>query len=144
MVHKQSDYKIILISAYLPPENSKWGRDATSFFSHVTNEMYRYENVDLILLADKTCKLPDHALLTCNFSISFPLVNHVEKQSDHKNKAKYNLKSIPADFLQGEMVRENIDSMMEKITVCAEKQAEIDKIYDEFREILITEMDSKL
>ena len=51
MVHKQSDYKIILISAYLPPENSKWGRDATSFFSHVTNEMYRYENVDLILLA---------------------------------------------------------------------------------------------
>ena len=39
---------MILIVGYLPPENSKCGRDSTSFFANITSEIYR---LDLIVMA---------------------------------------------------------------------------------------------
>jgi exonuclease III len=49
-VQKQSGFKMVFITCYLPPEHSKWGRDSTSFFGHITNEIYKYEEVDLIIV----------------------------------------------------------------------------------------------
>ena len=49
-VHKYNDFTFVVISAYLPPENSPWGRDASSFFAHLLQLMYIYNDVDAIFL----------------------------------------------------------------------------------------------
>ena len=33
--NKVTSYKIAVFAAYLPPENSPWGRNATDFYSHL-------------------------------------------------------------------------------------------------------------
>ena len=49
--NKHTDYTIALIAAYLPPDNSIYGRDPTSFFAHLTHLMYMYSDVDAVYLA---------------------------------------------------------------------------------------------
>ena len=41
---KVSNYTIILIACYLPPERSPWGRDAGNFFSHILNLIYLHSS----------------------------------------------------------------------------------------------------
>ena len=49
--HNLSDYVCHVYSCYLPPENSTWGRDSTSFYSHLLSEIYMYcDRVDSIIL----------------------------------------------------------------------------------------------
>ncbi len=48
--HKMSDLSIILITCYLPPENSKYGKNAQGFFDHIVNEVYKYGDSDLCIL----------------------------------------------------------------------------------------------
>ena len=48
---KCSEFTMVIIVAYLPPEHSKWGRNAENVFSHILGEVYKFSNVDLILLA---------------------------------------------------------------------------------------------
>lgn len=48
--NKFSDFKLIVYSMYLPPENSPWGRDATSFFSHLLTQVYLHCETDAIFL----------------------------------------------------------------------------------------------
>ena len=48
--HKFSNFSFLLISAYLPPETSPWGRDANAFFDHVLQLMYTYHDCDAIFM----------------------------------------------------------------------------------------------
>ena len=47
---KMSDFSCMLISCYLPPQNSVWGRDADGFYSHILNLLYTYNDVDIVLI----------------------------------------------------------------------------------------------
>ena len=50
ITHKDTDFEILLISGYLPPENSPWGRNASGFFAHCLKLLYMYNNVDVVVL----------------------------------------------------------------------------------------------
>ena len=38
--HKDSEYRFLVFCCYLSPENSVWGRDSMSFFSHLLSQIY--------------------------------------------------------------------------------------------------------
>ena len=44
--HKQSDFKFLVFSCYLPPEDSPWGRDNTAFYGHLLSQIYFHNYVD--------------------------------------------------------------------------------------------------
>ena len=46
--HRYSDYSFVVYSCYLPPEMSPWGRDASSFFAHLSSQIYLFSNLDAI------------------------------------------------------------------------------------------------
>ncbi|XP_060597076.1 uncharacterized protein LOC132750994 isoform X1 [Ruditapes philippinarum] len=48
---KHTNYCSMVISAYLPPENSVWGRDAQTFFAHILSIIYLNSEYDTIFLA---------------------------------------------------------------------------------------------
>lgn len=45
-----SQFSFVVVCAYLPPENSAWGRDASEFYSHILHLIYLYNNVDAYVL----------------------------------------------------------------------------------------------
>ena len=49
--HVTSDFSMVIIVGYLAPENSKFGRDANGFFSHITSLLYQCVNTDLTIIA---------------------------------------------------------------------------------------------
>ena len=49
--NNDTGYDFVVISAYLPPENSIYGRDATSFFSYLTNLIYLHCDYDAVYIA---------------------------------------------------------------------------------------------
>lgn len=49
-IHKDSDFEFVIISGYLPPENSPRGRDAQGFFSHILAQLYMLADADSIFL----------------------------------------------------------------------------------------------
>ncbi|CAC5382451.1 unnamed protein product [Mytilus coruscus] len=48
--NKETDFTCVAFSCYLPPENSPWGRDAQTFYSHVLSQIYLNYGVDAIFL----------------------------------------------------------------------------------------------
>ena len=48
--HKISDFQFILFSCYLPPEDSPWGRDSTSFYGHLLSQIYFHNYVDCVFI----------------------------------------------------------------------------------------------
>ena len=50
LMHRATEHSILLITGYLPPENSSWGRDAQSFFAHVLSLVYVNNDCDYMLL----------------------------------------------------------------------------------------------
>jgi exonuclease III len=61
---KVTHHACVIICAYLPPENSNWGRDAPSFFSHILQLMYMFSEADALFLCgdlnSRTGKLKDY------------------------------------------------------------------------------------
>ena len=49
-VNKNSNYTFVLFACYLPPENSVWGRDPTSFFAHILSQVYLNQNADAMYM----------------------------------------------------------------------------------------------
>lgn len=49
--NKETGHVAIIYVCYLPPQNSPWGRDATSFFAHLVSELYINGYADSVLLA---------------------------------------------------------------------------------------------
>ena len=62
--HRISEYTVIVFSCYLPPENSTWGRDSLSFFSHLLSQIYLLNEIDAIVvcgdLNSRVGKLDDY------------------------------------------------------------------------------------
>ena len=50
IIDKISEYSILLIGTYLPPEQSKWGRDASGFFTQIMTFIYQYAEFDGIYI----------------------------------------------------------------------------------------------
>ena len=48
--HKLTDFTFVVMCCYLPPKNSVWGRDSDKFYSHLTNALYTYSDVDSLIL----------------------------------------------------------------------------------------------
>jgi exonuclease III len=48
--NKETSYNFVTICAYLPPENSVWGRDAFSFYNHLLQLVYMYNDVDALFI----------------------------------------------------------------------------------------------
>ena len=50
MTNKKTDFTIMLVSCYLPPEQSNWGSDSDMFNNHFSSMLYMHEdNVDLFI-----------------------------------------------------------------------------------------------
>ena len=49
-ISKHTEYSFVLISGYLPPENSVWGRDSQGFFAHALSLVYSYSECDAVFL----------------------------------------------------------------------------------------------
>ena len=47
---RQSDVQFLIISCYLPPEDSTWGRDSNLFFSQLLSLVYSYAECDHIFI----------------------------------------------------------------------------------------------
>ena len=41
-----ADFSFVVVCAYLPPENSVWGRDACDFYSHILHLIYLHNDAD--------------------------------------------------------------------------------------------------
>ena len=50
LTSKSTDYSVLLITCYLPPENSVWGRDSQEFLSHVLSNIYINNDCDAVLV----------------------------------------------------------------------------------------------
>ena len=50
LTSKSSEFTIVLFCCYLPPENSVWGRDPTTFFSHLIAQTYLHQHSDIFLI----------------------------------------------------------------------------------------------
>ena len=63
LTHKMTHRNVVIFCAYLPPENSPYGRDSTGFFSHILSKCYYYNNCDVFCLCGdlnaRTGKLND-------------------------------------------------------------------------------------
>ena len=78
--HKISEFEFVVFSCYLPPENSPWGRDATSFFNHLLQQMYLNCNVDaLFLVGDFNARVGNLKDFECNFQCLENRMNNVDQ-----------------------------------------------------------------
>ena len=250
--HKVSGFRLVVSVCYLPPEHSKWGRDGVAFFSHLLNELYRYENIDLYVLTgdlnarsgklndiiesidnmkcrnvidekvnhhgnafieylqeaclcmlngrfdpaedgftsvstrgsavvdyivtnteklDSFCnfkvescidivnksglknfvntrsRIPDHAMLSCEFSISVNLnTPNAPKDNNYSNESfqRFHVNEIPNDFLSSAESARYIINLIQQVELCRETQNEIDKLYENICSFIISEMKDKL
>ena len=56
----------------------------------------------------------------------------------------YKLKRIPANFLSSELTRRAFLDIIRNIELCRENQENVDKLYDDFFDKLIIEMDENI
>ena len=50
LTEKLSEAQILLFTGYLPPENSKWGRNPEIFYGHLLSKIYFYSTVDMVVI----------------------------------------------------------------------------------------------
>jgi exonuclease III len=50
-------YQFIIVSCYLPPENSVWGRDSEFFFSSLLQFIYNVDVTDIIICGDLNSRI---------------------------------------------------------------------------------------
>lgn len=243
--NKDTDFTFVLYSVYLPPENSPWGRDASSLFAHLLTQIYQYSEADAIVICgdfnarigktnecndcvdniphrsstddtqnqhgksfldflnDSRCcvlngrfgdqstgytslstrghsvvdyicvphdifplcenfriiscndiverynltnflgeksKTPDHATITFELKVPSHTCNPPVNENKIGIKKRYNLRRIPANFMNTERTRNAILDLISKIEMCREIQDQIDKVYDDFCDTIIGEM----
>lgn len=49
-VHKATEYETLIVSNYLPPSNSEYGKDPDSFFGQLLAICYEFNDVDMIYM----------------------------------------------------------------------------------------------
>ena len=50
LTSRTTEHTILLLTCYLPPENSPWGRNAQSFFAHILSLIYMYNDCDFMMI----------------------------------------------------------------------------------------------
>ena len=101
-------------------------------------------------------KLPDHSLVTCTVNLSpycslrpaqvagsRGIRRHCPPQ-DKRMHRRYDLKLLPEDLLQSEQCRRCINTIISNIENRIESQNDIDGIYDQFIEIVHTELEANV
>ena len=260
-IHKYTNFTFVVVSAYLPPETSPWGRDAFSFYNHLLQLLYNFCDVDgffilgdlnsrigdlldydqaiddigtrsknidskinghgrsfIEFLLDAKCgilngrispcssnkytyqsvrglstvdyivvphdniklcsnmnvqscteivdnlkleqlvtpnsRIPDHSLITVSICMNFRCLEGLDQSDDDNNnndnntvpyrKNRYNVRTIPSNFLQSDHVQLALQSIINNIECNRESQAELDAIYEELIALVIEEMNSHL
>ena len=73
-VHRFSDFSFVLFSCYLPPENSPWGRDSSSFFGTLLSELYILDEVDTVIFCgDVNARIGALSDTICGVDDSIPI-----------------------------------------------------------------------
>ncbi|CAG2186181.1 unnamed protein product [Mytilus edulis] len=89
-------------------------------------------------LIDTRCKIPDHAFLVFDYHYRYNLNsesgngNKTDINNDVKtdqNRKHFKLRSIPADFMCSDIIKQTINELIRTIEICREEQGEIDSIY---------------
>jgi hypothetical protein len=77
---KTSEFKFVLFSCYLPPQNSIWGRDADGFYAHILNLMYVHNDADMILIVgDLNSRIgQDLDMINCLDTTELPMRNALD------------------------------------------------------------------
>ena len=50
VTHKQAEYRALIISIYLPPDNSIYGIHCDPYFENLTNLLYKYNSCDMSVI----------------------------------------------------------------------------------------------
>lgn len=91
--------------------------------------------------------IPDHSVLKWEMEIALCEKKDIENVYKNKNVQKrviYNVKNIPNNWLQDENVIGQINSCIVNIENSYDNQIDIDNVYNEFINIMQTEMNDKL
>ena len=96
LCHKITKYSIAVYSCYLPPENSKFGRDPEIFFEHLLQLTYAFEDCDdMVLFGDfngRIGELADYIIDVDDIpernAIDFTVNKHGEKLIEFLREAK--------------------------------------------------------
>ena len=84
--HKVSNFTAIIFACYLPPQNSPWGRDSSSFFAHLISEIYLVSYADFIICGgDINARIGDLKYYDENIDIDIP----PRKPIDFERKGHY-------------------------------------------------------
>ncbi|CAG2226762.1 unnamed protein product [Mytilus edulis] len=104
-------------------------------------------------LIDTRCKIPDHAFLVFDYHYRYNLNselgngNKTDINNDVKtdqNRKHFKLRSIPADFMCSDIIKQTINELIRTIEICREEQGEIDSIYAAFCDTVFREMEDKV
>ena len=93
--------------------------------------------------------LPDHSFLVSTFSVSAAMTNYQSLVSNQANNSvpkrnpKKNLSKIDSNFFMSEEVNNQVLETILRLENCQKNQQEIDRLWDEVKELFLNEM-SKL
>ena len=77
--HKVSNFTAVLFACYLPPQNSPWGRDSSSFFAHLISEIYLNSYADFIICGgDINARIGNLKYCDENIDIDIPIRNPID------------------------------------------------------------------
>lgn len=114
---------------------------------NVTSCLDIMEKEGLQTLINRRCHFPDQVCLTVELSVDIPHGEIIGTNS-HQNTnvtaghRKYNMNKMRGDFMTSNICRQAMLILIDKIECNREEQAEIDKIYNEFTNNVITEMNN--
>lgn len=108
-------------------------------------------NFGLEELCNGPSKIPDHCAITFDMGLREIVVVEDESQNSNldphifmRNKLnpKYSIRNIPPEFLHLDRVGETVNAIINAIEVNNESQIEIDRIYSDFKTLLVSELDN--
>ena len=96
-------------------------------------------------------KLPDHSLLNLKIKVGVNVDHEMDQNhagstehSQDNRDLRFNLKRIPDNFMESNIVRQAFTQIIENIELCRERQEEIDKIYSIFCNTVYDEMQANI
>ena len=89
-------------------------------------------------------KIPDHAMLSCEFDINVSTNDKAEPSYSGTAFQKFHVNNIPGDFLSCEASARILLTLIEQVELCRESQGEIDQLYSDVCDVILAEMKVKL
>ena len=89
--NKITKFTAVIFACYLPPQNSPWGRDSSSFFAHLISEIYLHSYADFIVCGgDINARIGDLKYCDENIDIDVP----PRKPIDFERKGHFFLSNL--------------------------------------------------